>query len=246
MTDITRKLDNTFLLSHHPRLRNHLPETTALSINSLRYMLQRHQYLYVKPDNSCQGKGILRIDAHEDGRYQLTSRDHNRSYKASSLQNLWKRIQRIKRKNRPYIIQQGIESRTKTGRLFDIRVHLTRIHNQWEIGGFIGRVATEKGIATNAYSGGIPVSIPRLFHHHLNYPHWKQKQLIDQLSYLSHIATHIISSHYPKWNEFGLDIGIDERGHPWIYEINIYPGLYVFRNEKELLHKLRYMRKIAA
>lgn len=239
-----QKLDNYIIMSQHPRLHAHLPETKRFTHLSMQQMSQRYPHLYLKPNNSCQGKGIMRIDRLGKGRYQLKTRDNNKRYMCTSQQTLYRLIQQHKRK-RPYIVQQGIESRTTDGHLFDIRVHLTRIDGVWHVVGMIGRIAPKKGIATNAYSGGKPVNIHYLLRHHLQLSHRDQRRTLSQLANLSLFATHVMSRHFPKWAEYGLDIGRDRWGHLWIYEINIHPGLYVFRFEKELQKHLQYLRTIA-
>ena len=245
MSRITSKLDNRNILSQHPLIAPHLPDTVPLRFSNLQHMLQRYSMLYLKPDNSCQGKGIIRIDRLANNKLKLRTRDDQTTSYHTNILSLWRNILRKKRK-RPYLIQQGINSLTKNQRLFDIRVHLFRIHGNWVIGGIIGRIATQNGIATNAYSGGQPKEIMALLREDLGLSWEQQKRTIHDLCQLSLIATEWISRIHPKWSEFGLDIGIDRNGHYWLYEINIKPGLYVFRYEKELLAKLRQMRKKAS
>jgi hypothetical protein len=239
-----QKLMNHSIMSQNPELYPHLPVTKRLTRQSMQQMLNLSPHLYLKPNNSCQGKGIMRIDRLAKQRFQLQTRDNNKRYTCSTQRALYRLIQEHKRK-RPYIVQQGIESRTIDGRLYDIRVHLTRVDDKWHVVGMIGRIAPRKGIATNAYSGGIPVNIDHLLRQHLQLSRFEQKRTLSQLANLSLLATHVISEHFPKWAEYGLDIGRDRWGHLWIYEINIHPGLYVFRFEKELQQRLQYLRTIA-
>lgn len=239
-----QKQKNHSIMAQHPKLLAHLPATKRLTRHSMQQMLKHYPHLYLKPNNSCQGKGIMRIDRLPKQRYQLQIRDNNKRYTCTSQHDLYRLIQQNKRK-RPYIVQQGIESRTIDGRLYDIRVHLARIDGAWHVVGIIGRIAPKKGIATNAYSGGIPVNIHRLLRQHLQLSPIEQRRTLSQLANLSLLATYVISDHFPKWAEYGLDIGRDRWGHLWIYEINIHPGLYVFRFEKELQQELRYLRTIA-
>lgn len=175
----------------------------------------------------------------------MKPRDHNKTYKKHSTADLMRCIQREKM-NRPYLIQQGIASYTKKGRLFDIRTHLLRIQGKWEMGAIIGRVATKRGVATNAYSGGTPVPIRPLLQDHLGFEEEKSEAYIERLTTLSLEATQTFSKVFPKWTEFGLDIGVDEKGKLWIYEINIKPGMLVFRKDRPSYERIMKMKKFRA
>jgi glutathione synthase/RimK-type ligase-like ATP-grasp enzyme len=151
------KLDNAQLLAQNEDVAPHLPEYHRLSWESLRSMLRKYPVVYAKPVNSCQGKGVMRVERVTHG-YVLKPRDVDRTYRLRTLTALYQTIQRLKMP-RMYLLQQGIPSYTVNGRLFDIRTHLLRIDGEWQIGAIIGRVATARGVATNAYSGGKPVPI---------------------------------------------------------------------------------------
>jgi hypothetical protein len=133
-------------------------------------------------------------------------------------------------RKRYYIIQQGVDSVTKNGRHFDIRVHLMRIHRKWKVAGSVGRLAVRNAIVTNAYSGGISKHLDLIFSQHLGYNPYRTRQTIRKLHYIAIEAAKTISRHHPTWSEFGLDMGIDSKNRVWIYEINISPGTLVFKN----------------
>jgi hypothetical protein len=147
---------------------------------------------------------------------------------------------------RPYLIQQGIPSLTKSKKLFDIRTHLVRVNGEWKLGGIIGRIAHKDPLVTNAYSGGKSKKIMPLLTRELGYTEEQAHLMIQQLSDLSFEAVQTISHVYPKWYEYGLDIGIDEQKRPWIYEINIKPGLLVFEEDKETLEYIKHLRANAS
>jgi hypothetical protein len=204
-------------------------------------MLQKYNTVYIKPNDSCQGKGVIRVDRIQK-HFQLKTRDKKATYRLSNIDQVMARIQKVKM-NRTYIVQRGIDSYTRAKKLFDIRVHLLRVNSKWEIGGIIGRIASKHGVATNAYSGGTPVLIQNLLQKHLILGEHRKKELMKELTTLSLHATHTFSKAFPKWSEFGLDIGIDKRGHLWIYEINIKPGLLVFKNDPTSLRRIKEMKK---
>jgi len=66
------------------------------------------------------------------------------------------------------------------------------------------------------------------------------------LTVLSTHATETFGHAFPKWKEFGLDIGIDERGKLWIYEINIKPGMLVFQKDRPSYERIMEMKKLTS
>lgn len=240
---VTSKLDNASLLRQHSTTSNHIPETKLLTQTNLQTMLQSFPFVYLKPNDSAQGKGILRVDRY-DQEYTLRSRDEKATSTHHQFGDLWEHIHQIKRR-RMYLIQQGIPSVTKAGNPFDIRVHLARIQGNWIVAGSVGRLASIDSIVTNAYSGGISKHVHTLLEEELHLSSAQSLDIIHKLESLSLDATNITSKLYPKWAEFGLDIGLDEDFHPWIYEINITPGGKVFKNldRQTYLHILRLHRQ---
>lgn len=240
---VTSKLDNASLLLRHNSTSKYIPQTKLLTRIHLQEMLEIFPFVYLKPNDSAQGKGILRADRIGD-EYILRSRDENGIEKQGNFSNLWESIHQHKRK-RTYLIQQGILSVTKNGNPFDIRVHLARIRGNWIVAGVVGRIASKESIVTNAYSGGISKNVDEILEKEMHLSSAQSSKMIYKLQSLSLEATKITSNAYPKWAEFGLDIGLDEDLHPWIYEINITPGGKVFRNldHEVYLHILRLHRQ---
>lgn len=246
MGSVISKLDNCQILRQNKKIGPYIPETLPLSQESLSHMLRHFPFVYLKPDNSCQGKGIMRIDQLPSGEFLLRTRDTRSTSVHFHLPQLWSGISKNKI-DRPYIIQQGINSVTLTGHLFDIRVHLMRIKGKWRVAGIVGRVAPRKSIVTNAYSGGISKHVEDLLTDDLGYNPRRAENTIEELCTISKQATKTMSRAYPKWSEFGLDIGIDTFNNIWIYEINIKPGTLVFKNlDRETFRHILNLRKKAS
>jgi hypothetical protein len=246
MGSVISKWENALLMRQDEYVAPHIPITHRLSSDTLKHMLQFFPFVYLKPDNSCQGKGLMRIDRLESGHFALRVRDDGTRSVHASHASLLQAIHRKKMNRRHYVVQQGINSKTLGGRMFDIRTHLMRIDGRWVVVGIVARIAREKGFVTNAYSGGKSYHVFPLLVEKLGYGEMEARFLIDQMMRLSRRATKRISSVYPKWSEFGLDIGIDQEGHLWIYEINVHPGTLVFKNLGDAEHQhILEMRKRA-
>ncbi|WP_307254081.1 YheC/YheD family protein [Croceifilum oryzae] len=237
------KISNSYLLKKNPLIAKNIPDTQVLTLRSLHKMLGRYRMLYIKPNNSCQGKGIVRIERHRQNRVILMSSDHGNTLTAPlHAQKIFDHIQEF-RMDRPYLIQQGIHSLTKNHNLFDLRVHLIRQKWTWKIVGIAGRVASEHLIVTN-YNHGVEYKpIRKLLKNDLDYLPPKAKKTVEKIRALSLQAAHTISRAYPKWNEFGIDIGIDRDGHIWIYEVNIHPSIKIFQIFKpDISKRIRKIR----
>ncbi|RAL24375.1 YheC/YheD family protein [Thermoflavimicrobium daqui] len=241
---VISKMNNAKLLAKNPLLTPHIPTIERLSQYHLKNMLRSFPTIYLKPDNSCQGKGIMRITRHPNGSYLLQIKNEPLKWIYTKVFPLWQKILQLKMK-RSYVIQQGIDSFTFEGKLFDIRVHMIRTNNEWIIGGIIGRIAPKDSIVTNAYSGGISKKITPLLTEDLKLDPTQAQQIIHSLSTISIEAAQTISHSYPKWSEFGLDIGIDSDKHLWLYEINIKPGLLVFKTDKKTYENILKLREYA-
>ncbi len=238
---VTSKLSNVNILLKNPYTAPHIPVTMKLTSRNLKELLDQFSVVYIKPDNSSQGKGILRVSRHPNGSLLLQTQGEPLKWIFTRHYPLWKKILQLKMK-RPYLIQQGIPSLTISKKLFDIRTHFVRVKGEWKLGGMIGRIAHKDPLVTNAYSGGKSKKIMPLFMRELGYTEEQAHLMIQQLSDLSFEAIQTVSPIYPKWSEYGLDIGIDEQKKPWIYEINIKPGLLVFEEDKETLEYIKHLR----
>ncbi|TCS95846.1 YheC/YheD family protein [Hazenella coriacea] len=235
------KLDNVKILAKDRKVAKHIPKTYSLTNKSLTSMLKQNSFVYLKPNDSGQGKGLMRIDV-EKGLYRLRCRDYQVNHKHEKISTLMEDIQKLKRK-RLYLVQQGIQSETKKGRLFDLRVHMLRIKGEWKVVGIVGRLAPSKSIVTNAKSGGKPTKVDVLFQKELGWNEKQSKSMLKKLESLSIKIAQQFSAKYPKWRQFGLDYGIDDHNHPWLYEINVTPGLNVFRlADQSLYRKIIHLR----
>lgn len=241
---VTSKVGNARLLSHNKQISKHIPRTDYLSSTNLVNLLQNYSSVYIKPNDSCRGKGILRVDK-KQGEYVLRSRDTDQTFTHTNFKDLWANINRLKR-NRIYVIQQGIQSVTTAGKHFDIRVHMIRAGGKWQVAGMIGNIARRGGIITTESSGGVSTYVHDLLQTHLGYSQNQTQNILDRITNISHQATGTVSNVYPKWNEFGLDIGIDPSGNIWIFEINIFPGGLVFKKlDKKIYQRLLHLRRLA-
>ncbi len=226
---VINKLANARLLAQHGTIRKLIPPTLYLTQGNLYWMVEKYPTVYVKPNDSCQGKGIIRIDRLQNDSFLIRTRDYQQQTRCKGKKNLWLKVQGFLRK-RLYVVQKGIHSVTRGGIPFDIRIHVLRVKGRWHVGGMVGRLAKKNSILTNRHSGGAAIAIDDLLTKGLGYSINTCDQIKDELAKVGLIAANVISRVHPKWAEFGVDVGIDPKGRIWIYEVNITPGIKNFRD----------------
>lgn len=223
------KLRDFTTLLQNDELVPHIPETRSLTTEWLNKMLLDYPILYIKPDNSSQGVGIIRIDRMGEHSYMLRSIDTKHYSFHQHSHTIMATINRLRRKQH-YIVQQGITSATQINYPFDIRIHVLKADNVWTLGGMIGKVAKKKSIVTNACQGAIPTHIDTLLTKFRSYSEEESKAIKTTLEKVAIDVANEMGKKHPNWKEFGLDVGIDQENHIWIYEVNFKPGCLLFRN----------------
>lgn len=223
------KLRDFNTLIDNQELTPHIPETRSLTTEWVIKMLHDHPILYIKPDNSSQGIGIMRIDRMGELSYMLRTIDTKHYSFYQDVYRLNNAVHQLKRKQ-SYIVQQGIMSVTQLNYPFDIRVHVVRVSGVWTFGGMIGKVAKRKSIVTNACQGAIPTHIDTILTDFRGLNEEKSKEIKTIIEKVALDAANEMGKTHSGWTEFGLDLGIDENNHIWIYEVNFKPGSVLFRH----------------
>ncbi|MEC2224716.1 MULTISPECIES: YheC/YheD family endospore coat-associated protein [Heyndrickxia] len=211
-------------------LRPYLPETCRYGPACLAEKLEASSVLYVKPENGSQGRGIIRIEKKE-GRFLL---DHN-THKENSLPEVAENVEDTVKKmdqltgNLPYILQQGIPLLSADGRQTDFRflVWRTGAKNDWQIASSLARTAADDAIVSNLSQGGLPAKpVPLIFHH---FGKEKGRLVLELMHELAEAAAiTLCSAGNGHFAEFGIDIGVDREGKPWVIEANVKPSKAAF------------------
>lgn len=234
---VISKVGNHALLRQNSQTASRLPETYRFSQETFKDLCRKYSVVYVKPNDSTQGKGIIRVQRLSDGRYLIKDRDTKGKITVSGLQAAYQRVLAKKMGGRLYLVQQGIHSVTKLGRPFDIRAHFLRLNGNWTCLGLIGKQAPSLGVVTNGSSGGRTILVSTLLRTKLGYSQEKYVTTRNQLTQIATEAVKTISRAYPSWREYGVDLAIDRSGKIWIYEVNITPGSTLFRRLSPTIYR---------
>lgn len=208
--------------------KSYIPTTKRLNNSAiLEDMMQKHSYLYLKPESGKAGKGIMTIrkknnDTTLPFRLNIQEKTYSSSYNCSSFKKLWARIQQ-ECGDVPYIVQQGISLATFYNRKFDLRALIQKNGNgNWEITGLGARIAGNTSITTHVPRGGSIDEPLKLLTHAFNVK--EAHNIIDKVNQTAiTIATQIERGSKTQLGEMSMDIGIDKYGHIWFFEANSKP-----------------------
>lgn len=200
----------------------HLPVTVRYSKANLRKMMNRHASLYIKPQSSSVGKGIIKIARRKQGSWKV------RLPHASLVAGRKKTEAIIRRRvgRRSYLIQQTIPLATYRGNPYDIRVSVQRgAGGHWQVTGMYGKVARKGSHVTNVAQRGTARKCETLFRHSFGDPvrvaAGLQQVSLNIARYLGRRLNHLA--------DVGLDMGVDAAGKPYFIEMNGRDQRYGFR-----------------
>jgi hypothetical protein len=227
MSGLATKQNVSNSLKTNHDLRRNVPETRFYHRAMLKRMLEKYDMVYVKPNDGTGGKGIMRVEKSRPHQYKYLLQTAIRKF--NNFKDLADSIE-MKTASHRYIIQRGIRLLRFSKRSFDLRV-MVQINpkGKWETTGVIGRLGHPKMIVTNVCRGGSTKQIEVLLKKHVPNLH----AFKNRLEGLGRKAAHQLNQTFPKIKELGLDIGIDDRAHPWILEANPRPAIYGFKTLKD-------------
>ncbi|MCP3776389.1 YheC/YheD family protein [Paenibacillus sp. MZ04-78.2] len=219
-------------LKNYKRLTRYVPRTKLMSESALWKMISKYRHVILKPVRGSRGRGIIQVSSMGGHTYALHYENVN--MKIRGKENTYKFLQKKIGYTR-YMIQRRIDRPTIGGCPFDMRVILQRkkTSRKWELTAKIAKVAGRGYVVSNnERSKGrlLPVktAIRKSTIHHLSSTRlrWKMKRI-------SLRAARRLSNLFPHHRIYGLDVGFDLKGHPWIIEANLYPSMSHFLKLKD-------------
>ncbi|MFD3447243.1 YheC/YheD family protein [Microbacteriaceae bacterium 4G12] len=192
----------------NPKLHAHLLETRLLlTKQDLLDMLLTYKAVYVKSSESAKGEQLFKVERLSSEMVQIQSP----SIKPIrfSTKEIWKMIDYAKQK---LIIQPALIHDQYNGRKYDLRIPVHLLREKFTIGGIGVRLAALGSIVTHIPHGGEIIAVNALSR---PVDHLLLEQLADECGQsLCSLG---------RVREFSLDIGVDQRGHYYIFEVNAKP-----------------------
>lgn len=191
------------------------------SQEDLRQMLASHRTVYAKPANGSMGRGIIRLRRMENG-YQV-ARPGGLKKTFSTLQGLHQYLSK-QTKGKAYLLQQGLTLIGLQNRPSDFRVLVQKDRKgEWAVTSMVARLGQNR-IVSNISRGGSmlsPLQALRLCGPWLGGTKPSPETLKAIALKLSVLLEDGLPGHYA---EFGVDLGVDVRGHVWLLEVNSKPS----------------------
>lgn len=126
-------------------------------------------------------------------------------------------------KQRPMLIQKYIKCQTKDGRPYDIRLHLQKDgEGKWNLAFVQPKVGKHNRIITNVIKGGEVPPANRFFREQFGIRGDTIRRRLSEFAL--GFAEHFESQYEYFFDEIGIDVGLDDHEHIWIYEVNSRPG----------------------
>ncbi|MCM3743092.1 YheC/YheD family protein [Sporosarcina luteola] len=222
--------------------------------------LSAFEKVVFKPIDGRKGKGIFFI-VQEKGQFVVKGEGTDRIYEKSQLNGFLKQ----KLAKETFIVQPYIQSVTKSGQVFDFRLHVQKNGNgEWVITTIYPRIAPQGSIIANINSGGYTNYLDPFLEHEFKEDAFNIRKKLEFFS-LS-LAKHLDELQMEKFgeviDEIGVDVGMDDQLKLWIYEVNWRPGcppafyleldvvkntikyaMYVAKNQKSIRSRIKEVKR---
>jgi hypothetical protein len=218
-------------INHRDEIQPYLPETIFKPRkDQLAALLKKHKMIYLKPSGGSLGLGIIQLfyQSNQKVLARYRGKSQNQLKRFSSISTALQYFFHSKSPNN-YIAQQGIQLISLNDRSIDFRVHTNKnLEGKWQMTAVAAKIAGRGSVTTHMRSGGqvLPYQdvIKRCFpsqQHH--------SKVLSSLESAVLTLSQVIEESLPGYiGELGFDIGIDQSGHPWMFEANSKPGRHVF------------------
>ncbi|MCG7334419.1 YheC/YheD family protein [Sporosarcina sp. ACRSM] len=214
----------------------------------------------LKPIDGRKGKGIFLITKKDDA--FLVRRDNTSTpYSREQLYDFIK----AKISKGTHIVQPYIQSVTKSGQVFDFRLHVQKNgEGEWVITTIYPRIAPPGSIIANINNGGFTNYLDPFLQQEFKEEAFNIRRTLEYFSLA--LAKHLDKLQMIQFeeviDEIGVDIGLDENQKIWIYEVNWRPGcppafyleldvvintiqyaMYLAQNQKVIAEKIKEIKK---
>jgi hypothetical protein len=198
----------------------------------IRELLEKHQFVYLKPTGGSLGIGIYRLTYHPKKGYYCRYRfnGHNVLLRFDHFSQLLKRLNYGGRM-RNYVVQQGIRLVELERCPIDFRFHMNKNgNNEWVVAG-IGAKKSGRGSVTTHIKNGGKLMTPEVALNRIYGSTTKAEELLTKAKQASiQLAEAIERNHPHRIGELGFDIGIDQKDQIWMFEANSKPGRSIFHH----------------
>lgn len=223
----------------------HLPVIEQFTQFTFENLIIRYKQVVLKPIFGSRGRGVIQVSDLGNGQYEIHL--ENRKITLQGRDAVYDYLKNIIGTNE-YMVQQLVPRATINGRPFDMRVIVQRKRNSrnWKVTAKIAKVAGKGYIVSNiTRSKGKLMMVPAA----LRKSTLRKKSIIKMQSEIDIVAllsARRLSDLFPSHRIYGLDIALDQNGHVWIIEANLYPAMSHFLKlkDKGMYHKIMAYKRV--
>lgn len=210
-------------LTELPSLAACIPPTQSYRRSRLEALLDQGVSAVVKPKVGSLGQGIARIEPLEGGKARWTKERPL----VVSRRALRVRLARLIR-GRRYLLQRYVNLARCQGRPFDLRVPVQRGGDgRWTVPGMVAKVAGRHPYLTNMAQGGRAIPAQQALEAAFGS---EAASVMGRVEALALDVARAVAQRHPFAADLGLDIGVDQNGVPWLFEVNTRDQRYTFYN----------------
>lgn len=200
-----------------------IPSEPLQSFQQLNSYLQQYEKLIVKPINGHRGIGVIYIEK-ENNHIKLLRDGNKQNMNTEQLgEFILAQLQKTKMMVQPYI-----NCRTQAGQVFDFRLHVQKEgRGEWVITAIYPRIGAPGNIVSNIHMGGSTNYLESFLQQEFSDRAETIKIFLEDFAlrlarYLDILQYQLFQE---KLDEIGIDIGLDDRGNYWLFEVNWRPGI---------------------
>lgn len=236
------KKSDLILLKDEREIRNHVPTTHLLKkLDDLIEFVQDRERIILKPISLSRGRGIFTLEKNQKPAEGYILYEHQNEFLLRHLlpdtRALEEMLMKLNLLNKQYLYQTYIPLLRINNRPLDVRVVMQKYDiKSWKCSGIECRVAGENEILTNIARGGEAMTLEEVVSG--SGIDQSYDKIYESVINLCQKFCNLIDRKDEHYAEFGLDIGLDQEGYPWIIEANIFPS---FKGFKEMDYEM-YLR----
>lgn len=237
-----------------------IPTEVVKNADGFMKFIRAFKKVVFKPIDGRKGRGIYFISKTPRG-YEVKEGSSSTNHTTLQLSNLIK----TKLSKGTFIVQPYIQSVTKSGQVFDFRLHVQKNGDgEWVNTTIYPRVAPKGSLIPNINSGGFTNYLEPFLQQEFKEDAFNIKRTLEYFSLA--LAKHLDELQMIEFgemiDEIGIDIGLDENHKIWIYEVNWRPGcppafylemdvvihtiryaVYLANNQRGIKQKVRLLKK---
>jgi len=200
-----------------------IPSEIVKDVDVFHNFMNYYKKVVFKPIDGRKGKGIYFITKAGTKHFEVRKDSTNTTYSKPQLDTLLKE----QLASGPFIMQPYIQSMTKSGQVYDFRLHVQKNgEGKWVVTTVYPRIAPNGSIIPNINNGGFTNYLDPFLEQEFKEEAYNIRRMLEHFSLA--LAHHLDEIQMEKFgeviDEIGIDVGLDQQQKIWMYEVNWRPG----------------------